>query len=130
MWIDYFQNLFIVLFMLSLIVTGFMLFCRDSRHFYGLDKEKDKIFWHAFITRLYFVLITFTTIGYGDISPRTIECRILTIFIILSVFILVLKVFDSIIDVYKSSNLNYLYLSETLPPNPTTPLKKITIDNK
>jgi NhaP-type Na+/H+ or K+/H+ antiporter len=107
MWLNYLENIAIVLFMLSLVVMIFMVFCRDYTHFRGLDKAQDSQFIHAFTNRLYFVLTTLTTIGYGDIVPATLRCRMITVAVILVVFILVLKAFDSLIDSYNGNVQGY-----------------------
>ncbi len=96
------DNVIIVFFMISLFVGLYMLFCRDYRHFHGIKRLED-IYWvDAFLNRFYFVLITFTTIGYGDITPRTKRAKLLTIVIILIIMVLVLKAFNGIINAYHS----------------------------
>jgi hypothetical protein len=97
MWFQFLENVVILFIFLSTIVSVYMILCRDSHHFRGLDKEQDKIFLHAFINRIYFVLTTLLTIGYGDIAPATIKCRVITIIMLLVVFMVVLKSFDSLI---------------------------------
>ena len=108
MWLNYFENIAIVLFMLSLVVMIYMVFCRDYTHFRGLDKVQDSQFVYAFTNRLYFVLTTLTTIGYGDITAASLRCRMITVGVILVVFILVLKVFDTLIDNYNGNVHKYL----------------------
>lgn len=93
-------NLFIVFFMLSLFVSIFLFFCRDSSHFNGIEKNKDKHLSDAFLNRFYFILITFTTIGYGDITPKSNRARIITCLIILFIMISILKAFDNLISTY------------------------------
>lgn len=106
----------IVLFMLSFIVMIFMTFCRSYKHFKGLDKTDDANFLHAFVNRLYFVLTTFCTIGYGDITPATMRCKIITIIILLSIFVAILKVFDSMIDHYNKNFSGYVSKIAHLTP--------------
>ena len=108
MWLNYFENIAIVLFMLSLVVMIYMVFCRDYTHFRGLDKVQDSQFVYAFTNRLYFVLTTLTTIGYGDITAASLRCRMITVGVILVVFILVLKVFDTLINNYDGNVHRYL----------------------
>jgi len=97
---EFIRNVLIVCFMLSLFVAIFMYFCRDYRHFSGIQKKDDVKFWDAFLNRFYFILITFTTIGYGDISPVSKTARIITVSIILVIMISILKAFDSLISSY------------------------------
>jgi hypothetical protein len=103
--------------MLSLFVSIYMIFCRSYKHFNGIKKEDDASFWHAFVNRLYFVLCTVATIGYGDVSPATLRARIITICIILIIFIVILKAFDGVINSYNKSIRTYI-------PNSTN-IKKI-----
>jgi len=100
MLVEFLTNLSIVFFMLSLFVFIFLYFCRDYSNFNGIDKNEDKLLSDAFLNRFYFVLITFTTIGYGDITPKSKRARIITCLIILFLMISILKAFDSIISTY------------------------------
>jgi len=79
-----------------------MYFCRDYRHFSGIQKKDDIKFWDAFFNRFYFILITFTTIGYGDISPVSKTARMITVSILLIIMIFILKAFDTLISSYHS----------------------------
>lgn len=93
-------NILIVFFMISLFVGLYMLFCRDHRNFHGIKRNEDIYWWDAFLNRFYFVLITISTIGYGDITPRTKRAKLLTIAIILVIMVAVLKVFKEMINAY------------------------------
>jgi hypothetical protein len=93
-------NILIVFFMFSLFVGLYMFLCRDYRHFKGIDRLEDLYWGDAFLNRFYFVLTTFTTIGYGDITPRSKRARILTISIILFIMVVILKTFDGFITTY------------------------------
>ena len=97
---EFIRNVAIVCFMLSFFVAVFMYFCRDYRHFKGIEKKDYVKFWDAYFNRFYFILITFTTIGYGDISPVSKTARFITVFIILVIMISILKAFDSLISSY------------------------------
>jgi hypothetical protein len=118
MILDFLRNVGIVLFMLSLIVCIFIIFCRKYTHFKGLKEEEDKYLINAFINRLYFVLTTITTIGYGDIVPASIRARIITISVILSIFVVILKVFDNVIDTYNKNVKSYLDYNNYSKYNP------------
>ena len=93
-------NILIVFFMISLFVGLYMLFCRDYRHFHGIERIEDIYWLDAFLNRFYFVLTTFSTIGYGDITPRTKRAKLLTIAIILVIMVVVLKAFTGMISAY------------------------------
>ena len=116
-------NLLIVFFMLSLFVLIYLFFCRDYRHFNGILKKNDKNLSDAFLTRFYFVLTTFTTIGYGDITPRSNRARLITIFIILLIMIVILKAFDSLISTYHGVFDKYTKEIETEVINTVEPKK-------
>jgi voltage-gated potassium channel Kch len=109
--------------MLSLFVGLFMYFCRDYRHFNGIKKKDDVDMWDAYFNRFYFILITFTTIGYGDISPASRIARFITVSIILVIMISILKAFDSLISSYHgafdqyTSKLSNLELIKDLSAN-------------
>ena len=113
MLLDFAINVLIVCFSLSFFVIAYMFFCRDYRHFTGISKKEDVRFWDAFLNRFYFVIITFATIGYGDISPKSKTARILTISIILIIMIVILKTADNAIKYYK----NILDISGNRPIN-------------
>jgi len=100
MLFQFIVNLLIVFFMLSLFVGVYLFFCRDYSHFNGIEKKNDKHLFDAFLNRFYFVLITFTTIGYGDITPKSKLARLITCFIILFIMMTILKAFDSLINTY------------------------------
>ena len=102
MILDFLVNVIVLCFSLSFFVVAYMLLCRDYRHFTGISKKEDAKYWDAFFNRFYFVMITFATIGYGDISPKSKTARILTISIILFIMIVLLKSADSAIKYYKS----------------------------
>jgi len=103
MILDFIMNVSVVCFMLSLFVGAYMFFCRDYRHFNGIQRKDDIRFWDAFLNRFYFILITFTTIGYGDITPKSKTARIITISILLFIMIVILKSFDTLISYYNTT---------------------------
>lgn len=117
------MNLLIVFFMLSLFVGVYLFFCRDYRHFHGITKKEDEKWSHAFLIRFYFVLTTFTTIGYGDITPKSNRARIITIFIILLIMIVILKAFDSLISTYHGVFDKYTKELKTDVLNTVNPMK-------
>jgi hypothetical protein len=97
---QFIRNVAIVCFMLSLFVAVYIYFCRDYRHFNGIKKKDDANLWDAYFNRFYFILTTFTTIGYGDITPASKTARFITVLIILVIMIVILKAFDSLISSY------------------------------
>ncbi len=105
---NFLKNISIVIFILSLIVALFMIFCRDASHFKGIDSENDRSFLNAFFNRFYFVVTTITTIGYGDIVPVSMRARMITLSIILFIVVVVVKSLDSLIDIYHKDFAKYV----------------------
>eukprot|EP00958_Prasinococcus_capsulatus_P030363 scaffold8080_cov417-Prasinococcus_capsulatus_cf.AAC.3 len=56
----------------------------DQVSFVDARSEEGRFRWHD---ALYFVIVTVTTIGYGDISPATAVSRMMTVAIIVVVFV-------------------------------------------
>lgn len=50
----------------------------------------------GWLDSLYFVVITFTTIGYGDFAPTTALTKLITIFVALNGVAVLLMLFDEI----------------------------------
>ena len=57
---------------LSIIMT------LDYKHWNGIEKKNDKTLLDKLINRLYFLTTTFSTTGYGDITPKSKIAKILT----------------------------------------------------
>ena len=75
---------------LSLMLVFTVVFCTLSDdHWNGLDKENDTGF-KFFINRLYFTSTTFSTVGYGDISPKSVtaKCLVMLLQILVSIVVL------------------------------------------
>jgi hypothetical protein len=65
-------SLLVVLIVFTSIYTIFF----DKHHFNGIDKEDNII--EKIENRLYFTLTTMSTVGYGDITPKSLSCRMVT----------------------------------------------------
>lgn len=63
---------------LVIVALFFTVFFWSTDHFNGLDEETDKNFMQKFLNRFYFSVITLSTVGYGDISPKTFGARAAT----------------------------------------------------
>jgi len=50
----------------------------------------------SWLDSIYFVVITFTTIGYGDFAPTTLLTKLITIFVGLNGVAVLLMLFDEI----------------------------------
>ena len=69
-----FKNLIII--SLILIFTFTLLMYKfDFHHWNGIIEEDDKN--NRFINRLYFVMSTLSTTGYGDVTPKTKKMKII-----------------------------------------------------
>lgn len=96
------------IFMLMIIFILLLCFCEDEE-FGGLlilqkkleninnpEKndfvEEKEVKWSEFLfNRIYFVLITVTTTGYGDVIPKSNRLRIMTFIFLLLVFLISLS---------------------------------------
>lgn len=72
--------LFIVNIVYSII---YLIFCYDAEHWNGMDLEGDPSLSDKLFNRLYFSVVTFSTVGYGDITPATRIARTLVMMQIL-----------------------------------------------
>ena len=66
----------------------FLLFCRDSKvHFNGIDR--DVLFIDAAFSRLYYTMMVATTTGLGEISPKSVTAKTLTMLTQVSMLLVV-----------------------------------------
>ena len=65
----------------------------DHTHWKGMNKENDKTIYNKLLNRFYFLTTTFSTAGYGDISPITTTGKILTMIIQFCVMISFVEIF-------------------------------------
>ena len=73
-YISLLANIFEILFLyfvFSLILSNF-----DHTNWNGINEDDDNTFYKKFFNRFYFTSTTYSTAGYGDISPKSIRCRI------------------------------------------------------
>jgi voltage-gated potassium channel len=97
---DVIQNLLIVIgFVMSMTII-LTIVCRDYRHFKGLNRRDDANIYQALFDRFYFILVTISTMGYGDISPATNRAKASVITIVLFVIVIILNTFSNIVDGY------------------------------
>ena len=64
----------------------------DHKHWNGIDEQEDSDLSKRIFNRFYFVTTTISTVGYGDISPKSYVCKclvsLLQMFILLEIFII------------------------------------------
>ena len=73
---------------LFLYILFTLIFCQyDHTHWSGIEEEQDDTFSKKFFNRFYFTSTTYSTAGYGDISPKSTSCR--TVVMILQTLIIV-----------------------------------------
>lgn len=72
------MNVYSIYLIVTLVIywSVFMIFFYDSKHWNGLENEKNEVFTKA-MNRLYFISTSFSTCGYGDISPKTMIAKIM-----------------------------------------------------
>lgn len=69
---------------LALVVGAMVVVCTlffylyDHDHFNGISADEDRTCGQRLLNRAYFVLTTLSTVGYGDISPKSVETRAFT----------------------------------------------------
>ena len=66
---------------LAIFTCIFSIFGKE--HFSGLDDEKNLV--ERIFNRLYFTMTTMSTVGYGDIYPKTMICRAFTLLLMIMV---------------------------------------------
>ena len=77
------KNYILILFFFTLLYSTFGY---SSDDWNGMENENDNTFFEKIFNRFYFSSITFSTIGYGDISPKTFILKILTIMFAVLIF--------------------------------------------
>jgi hypothetical protein len=97
---DVIQNLLIVVGFIMSMTVILTIVCRDYRHFNGLNRRDDANIYQALFDRFYFILVTISTMGYGDISPATNRAKASVIAIVLFVVVIILNTFSNIVDGY------------------------------
>tara|TARA_B100000963_G_C22635973_1_gene677638 strand:+ start:4905 stop:5192 length:288 start_codon:yes stop_codon:yes gene_type:complete len=77
-------SLIIQIFIILLIYSLIFYYLCDEDDFYGIDKNHENTFFYFF----YYCCLTCSTIGFGDIYPKTVKSRSITLSMIFFVFIL------------------------------------------
>jgi hypothetical protein len=105
---DAINNVLIVVAFLMAMTVGLTVICRDYRHFNGLKRRDDANIYQALFDRFYFIIVTVSTMGYGDISPATNRAKAAVIVIVLFVVVTLLNTFAEVISGYDKHIKNML----------------------
>lgn len=85
--ITIFSQLFIGLLFSILFSIIFLYFGWKTNDWNGISPKEDKSLLDKFFNRFYFTIITLSTIGYGDITPKTRLLKVITIILALSLIL-------------------------------------------
>lgn len=93
------QNFFEIIFvfiLLSLFFSSiYYIFCDSEKDFSGKSHHKKGI--NNFIECFQFTVVTTSTIGYGDIHPKSIKCRLINILNIIVDFYVMLVIIPTLV---------------------------------
>tara|TARA_Y100000741_G_scaffold327177_1_gene279650 strand:- start:1135 stop:1416 length:282 start_codon:yes stop_codon:yes gene_type:complete len=64
-------------FLLILVSIIFITIGWDSNEWNGLDETNDLTTEDKLLNRIYFTCITFSSVGYGDISPKSKKLKLI-----------------------------------------------------
>ena len=64
---------FFIIIIIFLIIFSFF----DYTHWNGIYEDEDTSLIKKFINRYYFLTSTISSVGYGDISPKSYSCKLL-----------------------------------------------------
>ena len=81
LWMNSLFRVIFVIIIVLLITAVFMMIVEKNSGMYNPDI--DTTFFRRFISSIYFTLVTISTSGYGDYTPRTIPGRIYTLFFLM-----------------------------------------------
>ncbi len=88
------QKLLISLIKITFFFTLlFTIFGYETNDWNGIKEEEDKTLLQKLFNRYYFTMISFTTIGFGDITPNTIRLKML---MIIYSFIILIPIYELI----------------------------------
>mgnify|MGYP001193541441 FL=1 len=77
-------------------LTIYQLVCNDKDDWVGMDDDDDTTI-DRFFNRLYYTVIVFSTIGFGDISPKSKKTKVLTIIHCLLNFFFEINLFINVV---------------------------------
>ena len=80
---------------IAVSTTALYVLCNTSDHFNGFDPASDVTVAQKLGNRAYFTMQAFSTVGFGDVSPRSLTCRVLTSCVFLAILVQVVDVLAS-----------------------------------
>lgn len=66
----------------------------DYNHWIGINEEDDRTFINKLFNRLYFTMTTFSSTGYGDVSPKSKQLKIV---VMIFQFLMTISIIDFIV---------------------------------
>ena len=85
----------ILIYFSAMFIFLFILLMYDHTHWNGIDEKNDKTISEKLMNRFYFLSTTFSTAGYGDITPKSNVTRCFIIIIQLFVTIGLFEILHS-----------------------------------
>ena len=76
-WVKYICSLEMKCHFFLYTIFALILCNYDHTNWLGITEQEDNTFYKKFFNRFYFTSTTYSTAGYGDISPKTIRARIM-----------------------------------------------------
>jgi hypothetical protein len=87
------ERLYPFLALSAISVALFYVFCKDGqKHFNGIDPKDDTTFYQKIGNRVYYTIMIVTTVGLGDITPKTLRARVITSGLLLAQVLQVMRV--------------------------------------
>lgn len=77
------------------IVFLIILSCLDYTHWNGIYEEDDKSITKKVFNRYYFITTTISSVGYGDISPKSYICKFIVSLLHILVAIHIISIIGS-----------------------------------
>ena len=71
-----FLELLILIYTFLFFFIVYCIFAWNTNEWNGIEQE-DNTITEKVVNRFYFTLSTSTTVGFGNISPKTIKCKLL-----------------------------------------------------
>jgi hypothetical protein len=111
-------RLFVFVFLVTMFTAIYLLFFSDSeKHWNGLNDSNDKHFEQKVLNRLYFVCTTFSTAGYGDITPKSTALKWVVVF---KQMLMLLQISESAIEAMSERSRNKATVVNVNPKPPNS----------